>query len=621
MSTQEMLALFKAMSTTRLADALQIDASAFSDVRLDSMGFSARSSHCLSRNKCTFLSDVLSSSFQNLSSWRNFGIQSAEEVFEKCNDFCSKEYFSHESNTDLPLESNISLIFQNVVRLLKEDLVSFENNDKKVNFIIGLGSLVSKDNPHYLEMEKMIDSLEVQARNAEEIEAKIIIPDLIRNWKALPFLQAYNSVFNSDLGTDLDSEKTVGELVNAIEAKNLKESSWKHFFSWANFDITEIFKAIYRDSLDDRQQYVLRELAAGRTLESVGKDYNITRERTRQIQIKASWRVHGNAAINQLCYKIFAISDGSPVIYIQDLQKVIPEEYWLLFEDSLKRHIFDETKKWHYSDEFEAVIFDFLGEIQLCDVDTIVAGFPDEIENGVMDEYLIAASEQHHCRIDLLVNSVSRQYMSYGEFYSRKKYTFIDMCAYVLRTRFPEGYHISDEEDYCRFAQAIKDVFNYMNRDISANYIQSRIGEYGYLCAPGTYKHIGALRVPEGFCDFISGFLEKEFYENRRTVLSYNEVYEKLKENFEETEINNQYVLHSAITQLGLPYKSSRSYISVSDDASFDEDFISYIREHYPVSVSNVSQHFFMTKQQVEQIAGRCSNVAIRGGMLLYMRK
>lgn len=612
MKDKNLLILIEEHSNMPIAKALNVNPIDYSGVLLAGLEFSQRASNVLRRNGFITLCDLLEISFARIWRLKNLGQKTLVEIIEKCEEECSKQ-------------QSKSAILKRIISYVSAELVKYTDSCSDEQELARIVEGILQNFPQGYSMRpditRQLAKLEVFYDSGDYY--KFVgegINSQLRRMEAGPFISAFSFIYGEEAVPGLlNFRGTIEELIDRFKNGDYdcNNEYYGKFFKWLNNDWDYLRERIF--SFDDRTRTVLVMLAEGLTLQVVGKKLGITRERVRQIQEKAYIKIaRGLSRYNVLPW-IYALSGGHAFLYESDFQRVISDaNIRNVILHGIKGGRFDKENKWKYLKDYDAFFFAFASKCNQEEISEIVSTFPDDIRNDQMDEMILSATELHGCDLSILLKEINKQYIKYLEFYSRKNYTFSNMCSYVLKTRFPNGYKISDEEQFKEFCEYLKQLFNYNPGNLSEHNLTARLAECSFFCDKGVYKHISYLSVKEETKKLIENFIKYQFDEVGRTALLFKEIYINLVKEVPDLEIENEYVLHSVISEMSLPYLTSRAYLLCEKDANFDNDFVAYVKSHYPVHVSKAMDYFCISDQQVYQVIGRCKNVVVKGRILLF---
>ena len=131
-----------------------------------------------------------------------------------------------------------------------------------------------------------------------------------------------------------DKEESMNAFISDIKCTGVDNSKMilaYEFLEWCSFDIkSEVadIRQIYEKN--DREYLVLKERAKGQTLEQVGELFEVTRERIRQIEKKATRKFQNWQNKHRLLLKIYAVRNGDDVLTPTELAEYFGDEVDLL---------------------------------------------------------------------------------------------------------------------------------------------------------------------------------------------------------------------------------------------------------------------------------------------------
>lgn len=595
--------LLEEKSNEKLETAFNVISDNFSNISIEMMELSVRSTNCLTRARCSTVGELLKLSFLQLSLIRNLGNKSACEILDKLTELLDKRNLYSLSMPAIidSLQSQISSYFLNCTNI-EEEIDTIEKIANILPRNAQIGQILSR-----------LDSLK-----PDNINFLDLIPERIKDEPVCEYIKTFCLLTGSNSLLETINDKiTVSDF---LSSNNAPSTDITRFVNWISIDYEAKWNKVSDIYKNEREHAIMVSLMSGKTLEETGKLHDVSRQRIRQIQEKILNKVKHYLINNHLMNWIVLKAKANPILGKEDLKKMVPDNSFELFWYALSKGIIDEEKKWSFSKEHQSLIIELFQGISLDTIKSLIGSLPNEMSNEIVEEYLLSFMDTYHCDLSLFVHELDQQYYHYNEFYTRTKFNLSDMTAYVLREKFTEGYHISDEQDFSAFRNHLKTIFQYDTSSLNMNSLAARIADCGFLCNKGTYKHISYLTIPDDVKTFLTEYIEHFFSSTARSTISYNEIFEKNKAFLLDNNIINQYVLHSVILSLNMPYRTSRDYILLTIDSVFDNDFVDYIKASYPISVSKVSSHFCMSETQVFQVAARCLNIIVHGKSLIYKR-
>ena len=267
---------------------------------------------------------------------------------------------------------------------------------------------------------------------------------------------------------------------------------------------------------------------------------------------------------------------------------------------------------YYYSKELNAVLitlgendgFDFT-KIAI-DKKELLRELPDVIYESDKEALLTSLAFRRKINKDVLDNCFDEIYQKTQDFYYRGRLTVVYMCEYVLKNRFQAGYKINDGFEAERFRQFMTELFGDKAYDVTNRAIDAKVGEIGVLCDRGKYIHPDYLEVDQRVIDSINEYVE----ESPRSVLTYGEVYEALKDNFIGTQITNRYWVQGALKKYGCKYSTGRDYIRKTQSISFIDEFELFVEERGIVHKSEIFAEFTSIGETGRsQVSARSENV------------
>lgn len=253
---------------------------AYQDIPIEQMGLSNRAYNCLKRQNISFLSELQHFTRDKIKEWNNVGEKTVTEILEK-RDTCLLQpaLDSSATSSDMPLTTSDGLC-QSVAKRLAS-IYTLSAND-----------LYEQISP--------LCEIYFQEHSAENMSEDVLVdsPDFIRAMSASPVFASgiqtqILSILNKAVyGCSLKSvSDTCAPVPTDVLEANLRFliATQKAVRNEEGYYAIKRMTAIeYAAQLpDQRRGYVLTERLHGRTLEDIGNELNVQRERVRQISNKA----------------------------------------------------------------------------------------------------------------------------------------------------------------------------------------------------------------------------------------------------------------------------------------------------------------------------------------------
>ncbi|MBR5913417.1 MAG: hypothetical protein IKZ58_03500 [Selenomonadaceae bacterium] len=526
------------------------------------LNFSKRVMNCFQNAGIENIAQLLKYSPQKLGNIKNLGCNSIEEIIS-----ILKNFFNDNLSANSPLE---------------------KTNDIQPSPYINL--IISA-------LEKFIIVIKFRHLPAQ-ISAK----------KIIPFIDAYNFNHNHQI-RNISPDITVSEFAEYLtNINNFNSGIFRDFADWLNFDLNTIveklFKAIFKN---ERELNVIFGRADNKTLDEIGKDFGLTRERVRQIEAKTIkkfekiyWAYSHNIF---LC--VYAMSGGKKIINFDDFKNFVSNEYAKILRYFATKLNFDE-KIFYYDEELNAVIFQ--AGVNLTEID--ISEFKNYLPNKIVEENIFLDAVENYAReksypADLLKAKLESIYCHTGKFFHSIKITGNFKCMYILQECFPNGYKIDDETHYNRFIRCLKEFFG-EEENLTQRAVDAKIGILGVLCGRGKYTHPDLVHVPRPIINIIKNFIEN----SERNVLPFKEIFKALEDKFIGTQINNHYILQGIIKLYKMPYELRKDYLIKSGGINIAEEFNAFVKEHGEVTTQEIKQEFIsFDDHNIAFILPRCPEV------------
>lgn len=564
---------------------LKIDAlSPYENVLISEMDFNARVQNCLSSNGYRTLAELLKSSQQELSSLRNFGKGSFDNLISTL-----KKFFTPQKKE----------ILTKPLRLANEELDEFLRN-AALNHAPQIDLIISA-------FKKFSDLVTIKSafRN---------LPEEFRDKRVRSFFLACGLKKNNFF-VDLPEGLALAELPEYLSENEIDFDidELKNFVSALRLDVRACVKKIFASLFNSEREFnVVCLRAKGDTLEEIGKNFGVTRERVRQIEAKSVGKFNKyRSDVNKIFYFLHALTNGKSFLTLDDAKNFLDtadaEMLWFFITKiNLSISIF------HFDEEINAVVFADENEL---DENELIKNLPEIIEEKIFEETINNLAREKNYPVELIKVKLSKIYKRTGKIFHRGSLTLTFKCGYVLKERFPSGYKIADEVSYLRFVRYLKEIFD-ENPPVNQRAFESIIGRIGFLCDRGKYIHPDFVHVPSEIIERVKNFIDA----SDRTAIFYKEIFETLKDFFVDTQITNHYFLQGAIKLYNLPYTLRKDYLTKSDEIDMGKEFNNFVAERGEVSAQEIKDNFVSFKDfNISFLVGRCPEVIrIGDGILIH---
>lgn len=369
------------------------------------------------------------------------------------------------------------------------------------------------------------------------------------------------------------------------------ESPWElgllqKFLQWCSFDVDfevkELFRRVYTN---ERMRTVIQMRARKKTLEQIGTVIGVTRERVRQIEVKAKRRfVWYNSRI-RIISKIAAENNSSTVLTSADV-----EEYCNTDDVELLYFLRNcENTYYTYDDQLDLFI---LGNDSIQErVRSYIESLPDLINIKQFSAILNDASENNDIPQDVLQKAFMDAYHLTGDVYHRTRLSLGAVYQSVVEKYYPDGIRAYDPEVLQNFRMRVAAEFGDVGMSENDRALTTRIARVCILCGKGMYKPKGTQYISKGLADRILQYIE----ESDQTIFLMNSLYSVFENELNDEGICNKYYLQGILRELcSDKYYFRRGYLSKDvETTSLYSSVVNFIKKSkYPVQKQQIQIAF-----------------------------
>lgn len=471
--------------------------------------------------------------------------------------------------------------------------------------------------------------------------------ETLSNW-LLPYLQLFcmsqkkkvsdefKSLFKQDVTVAKYAELLSSEIDSNTENLTNLAKELEAFQNWmGGVDLPALCKKAFSPnmSMRDRIFDVLTLRAAGHTLEEIAQQYGLTRERVRQIEKRGLYNIKSRLSNSKydLIALVSAYRNGDHILLKNEVAETIGSEnadllwYCATRTEDKGRTYFLDSKIVHYDSTHNA-IFVFYKETQEEFVaisaneisEALINSLPDLIETSTLKEELKSLAIEHGLLPELFILEAAKQYKEAGIYSYKGRLTVVQMCDFVLKKRFQNGYKISDETDSGLFMKYLVEFFGEKGQ-MTARAIDAKVMDLGVLIDRGKYVHKDYISVDRSVVDEIFAYIES----SPKTALAYFEIFAALEELLKGTAITNRYALQGVMKLYGCPYASHRDYISKDRDGNVADELNAFVETNGLVHKAEIFAEFPGWKDyNLAFVLPRCPEViGIDNGYFMHASK
>lgn len=584
-----------------LAELFKVQVLEYENVDVELLPFSVRIINLFKRNKIFKLTDLLQVSVLFLDHIPGLGKGSVDQIL-----FYLEGLFQQSESKKIDRNSNIDKLFVNNTRLIVlgdftfvDDMaLSIEQNKQLIalkNAYDDLGKELVRECMDFPEkIYPIISALSgfynrvAKLNNLEQIFGQM--PAKRRSNSAKYYIDAYS--FDESIrkrirmcyNSDNDRLDSIIKTIDADDKAQIKDA--QSFLNWCTYNIADeietIFEKLYSHS---RIQTVIEARANKITLNDIGNNLKITRERVRQIESKAKRLFTVYQARIKIIQKIYADQNGNPIIKLEDLEEIGGNNAAVLIYllKDIKGDIFAYD---HQLDAFVVGDNDLSSKIQDY-LDTL----PEVLHKKELPVLLDTACEEYDLDREYVEKALHEVYSITGDVYHRTRLSLAKIYDIVLRKYYANGIHIYSESEIKTLRQHIYDDYGDISLPSADRAIAARISSICILSGRGVY-------IPKKK-SYISDELAKKLFsyiiDSSSPILFVGNIYSVFIEELMEEGVDNRYYLQGILRELfGNKLFFRRDYVSRDKEfTSIYSSIVAFIKQSkYPVKKDEIKVRF-----------------------------
>ncbi|MCA5011774.1 MULTISPECIES: sigma factor-like helix-turn-helix DNA-binding protein [unclassified Enterococcus] len=382
--------------------------------------------------------------------------------------------------------------------------------------------------------------------------------------------------------------------ISDIYSLNLTPVQW-YLLEQNHDDLNKSLDNMYLDkikNIDERSLSILRKRASGETLNTIGIQYNLTRERVRQIIKKTISKIINYAEIRALS----KVSISNPFIRLEDLYFDEEEERKLyffilknsniiIFSEMLDKFIFKSSSSLEVELRLTKIMKDIIGQYgNLYDLmDKII----EELEENNLD--FIDMDDIQNCLI-------ANDYTFYGDFVIKRGSSYVYSCIDAIRRYFNFDLKLDQDEgneDMKKLRNII--FFKYPGIELPEKNraLFARITDFPEIILSGRGRYCPIEKVY--FHNELIEDIRKHILRKEQNTFYYSELFELFKGRLLlESNIDNYNFLHGIIKWCYPDdFEYRRDYLnknSKMSDETYDDRIISLAKKG-PVTKKEIKKY------------------------------
>ena len=589
------------------SDIYDISTETYDYTQISAYRFSVRTSRCFHESGISTVADLLKTRPSTLMSIKGFGRTSLEEVER----FCAEQPFTSSLETE---DVKKSIIFPDSFRVAVKryaDRIAFGD------FSFAENMTTSGEELAYLQQYKdaffdlgdefafdcvrtperitpiieMLHTHILRERPYNEIKKLL---DLVPIARRSNLVRGYINAFTVDESDRIQLRNLFTFEPSTISSIILNKSFGndeaffllKKFLRWCVFDlkkeIEDIFEKVY---YSEQSRVVIKMRARKQTLAQVGKALGVTRERVRQIEVKAKRIFHKLHGRVRVISKISAERNGDTVLTLAEIEEYcgtsIEELLYLLRTFESANYVYDKQL-----DVF--IVGDDSLQIR---VQNYLETLPDIIEANKVPNLLAGANDEGDIPEEMLENAIMDAYQLTGEIYHRTRLSLGRVYTMILENYYPSGMRVYDTEEINLFRKRVASEYGNIQLPENNRALTARIASVSVLCGRGTYM----LKKEEYIPYDLSRRIREYMLESENSIFMTNTLFSVFEDELIAVGVDNKYYLQGILRELfGDEFVFRRDYVSKDPElTSIYSTIVNFIKKSaFPVKKVQVQGAF-----------------------------
>ncbi len=578
-----------------------LDTEEYENINIDSADFSVRVNNRLHRAGIETVGALLECTHNKLADLNGFGAGCFKEIYEYLENLQRTTDFAKERASVIDKKVLPKSIYENVNSIIAGDF-SFALNEedskelideyKEAQWILGI-ELAKKcmDNPNYMGvLRRVLFEFSESMVLAEKAIQKL--PHSRRGKKVINYINACSSTSTGK--TDLQGKnqypsETLEEYIKANAKELLNDNSpMSRFVKICTYDVNGLSNSFFEELRKNERTFeIIKQRSTGKTLEQVGIEYAVTRERVRQIEKKASQRFVNWVKHNSVILKIVADEDGNCVL-LPSVFDVYLSEYAGLFRYLLKIN----------EEDFSNVIYDkaldlFVvgNESLILEAQEYVEELPEQFNDEQFKEFLEIGLIERKLPKELVRRIIEENYKKTGDIYHCSRLTLGKIYSDVLEKYYQKGIWVYNDAELDGFRRYVREEYGDIKLSDNNRALVGRIAAVGILCGRGIYGP----KKDKYISDELSNRIYQYICQSESPIFLTNTLYSMFEEELINEGVYNKYHLQGILKELfGNEFIFRRDYISKDGNlTSVYSEIVGFIEKAvYPVSKQQIVEAF-----------------------------
>ena len=570
----------------------------FDDINVEDALFSVRVYNRLQRAKICTIGALLNCTHEDLERIDGFGAGCFKELdayFESISKHNNVEKQQSETRRVIPelFRANRELIVHGDYSFINsQEYQELEEEYKEARDVLGedLANLCLYETEKVVEISHVFSCF---AKSVCKLYDKLnLLPRYRRSRNVKHYIYAYtcNEVIRSAL---FERIKVEGESLEQYIRNNINEldkdsSAVSQFVMSCSYNLFELGECFFSEIAKNERAYeVVRRRSEGMTLEQVGNEFDVTRERVRQIEKKVSGRFVNWVRSKSIVYKILAEMDGKNII-LPSAFSVFFGTYGEMFCYLLK---INEEEFDYFTYDKQVDVFVIGDESLISHIQEYVDEMPDTFNESQLGYYLDKGYKEYCYPKEITKKIIEDNYGKTGDVYHRSRLTLVRIYEDILKKYYPNGIWVYNDEEIDEFRKHVKDDYGDIKLPENNRAIMARITYVSILCDRGTYCPKKDKYISDSLAEKIHDYI----VENESPIFLTNTLFNIFEEELVKEGVSNKYYLQGILREL---YEGEfifrRDYISKDENlTSVYSEIVSYIEKAaYPVTKRQLNEAF-----------------------------
>lgn len=314
------------------------------------------------------------------------------------------------------------------------------------------------------------------------------------------------------------------------------------FVKWLPFDIIGAVEGIWKKTINNNEttKTVIQMRAEKNTLETVGNQLGVTRERVRQIENKAIRVFLNNLQTENLMMKIYALRNQDTVLTSEELSEYFGKNT-VAFLYLLRKACGIISTSFSYDSYLDVFI---IGDTNMTErVQQFVDDLPSRFDKRIKSEIIEAGISEYGLNQEIIEEALKEEYQISGKIYHKTRLTVKEVYENILEKYYPNGIYIYDDKEIQGFKEKIRKEYGNIVLPESDRTIGVAISRNAVLRDRGTY----AKKKDKYLSKSLKKSIEKYIRKSKSNVIMYSSIFVEFQEELAQEGIDNRYYLQGVL--------------------------------------------------------------------------